>query len=426
MDSMLKQALQEAHMRNMIMGMNNNKGDRIGEGSSSASSSCHSSPIHACPFCHYTTSSETKIQQHVFNQHSHKSTPSTPVKVKKVIEYLCPLCQEAFPENATIEPHLVEVHNVNAGRLQKLMQLVEQKEVTSPNKHDNDMDDMPTTAAGEFEAHLLEQQANKFLRLGGGVDLSSLPNISDRHVYKYRCHQCSQAFKTAEKLQLHSQYHLIRAATQCVLCSRSFRSLEALQRHIESSHQDMTDGEAETYRQSLLNNPFLSGRQGGILDPQTTELLRRESNRIDQSDQADDEAEGDDGMDTDEHDHGRNSLEDHLNSQEMAENNYNDPDRKYRCHRCKVAFTRQSYLTSHNKTLLHRKGEKMSYPMEKYLDPNRPFKCDICKESFTQKNILLVHYNSVSHLHKLKQDQQRRKRDPLRKRRRERTLLLLQ
>ena len=176
---------------------------------------------------------------------------------------------------------------------------------------------------------------------------------------------------------------------------------------MESSHQDMTDGEVETYRQSLMNNPLL-GRQGGILDPATTELLRRESNRM-EVDHNDDENEGegpDDSMDTDEHEQG-NTVEDYLNSQSMAENNYSDPDRKYKCHRCKVAFTRQSYLTSHNKTLLHRKGEKMSYPMEKYLDPNRPFKCDICKESFTQKNILLVHYNSVSHLHKLKQEQQK-------------------
>jgi len=113
-------------------------------------------------------------------------------------------------------------------------------------------------------------------------------------------------------------------------------------------------------------------------------------------------------MDDDDNDGGReggggghapSTLEDYLNSQAVAEDSYNDPTRKYKCHRCKVAFTRQSYLTSHNKTLLHRKGEKLSYPMEKYLDPNRPFKCEICKESFTQKNILLVHYNSVSHLH---------------------------
>ncbi|KAJ8896986.1 hypothetical protein PR048_002332 [Dryococelus australis] len=248
--------------------------------------------------------------------------------------------------------------------------------------------------------------------------------VSEKHVYKYRCNQCSLAFKTMEKLQLHSQYHLIRDATKCVLCGRSFRSVVALHKHVETSHSELSEEELAAYKQSLMNNPLLlAGLSGQVLDPSTNELLRKESLKM----------EADDLLDTDEspmkdHHHedgignahsgdGDNSddsvvykeqqfLEDYLNSQAIAEDNYNDPNRKYKCHRCKVAFTRQSYLTSHNKTLLHRKGEKLSYPMEKYLDPNRPYKCDVCKESFTQKNILLVHYNSVSHLHKLKRAMQ--------------------
>lgn len=97
------------------------------------------------------------------------------------------------------------------------------------------------------------------------------------------------------------------------------------------------------------------------------------------------------------------SLEDFINSQAMAEGNYEDPSRKFKCHRCKAGFTKQSYLTAHNKTQLHRRGDKVNYSVDRYLDPNRPFKCDVCKESFTQKNILMVHQNSVSHLHKVKQ-----------------------
>ncbi|XP_035226917.1 zinc finger homeobox protein 3-like, partial [Stegodyphus dumicola] len=241
---------------------------------------------------------------------------------------------------------------------------------------------------------------------------SNIP-VSERHVYKYRCTQCSLAFKTSEKLQLHMQYHIIRAATKCVLCGRSFRTVLALQKHVETSHSDMTKDELEQYRASLMNNPLLTGNggaSGGVLDPQTTELLKKESNREELDDDlpdetisiADDSDITDDLIEEGNETKEQQVLEDYINSQAMAEDSYNDPNRKYKCHRCKVAFTRQSYLTSHNKTLLHRKGEKMSYPMEKYLDPNRPFKCEVCKESFTQKNILLVHFNSVSHLHKLK------------------------
>ncbi|KDR20297.1 Zinc finger homeobox protein 3 [Zootermopsis nevadensis] len=249
--------------------------------------------------------------------------------------------------------------------------------------------------------------------------------VSEKHVYKYRCNQCSLAFKTMEKLQLHSQYHLIRDATKCVLCGRSFRSVLALHKHVETSHSELSEDELAAYKQSLMSNPLLlAGLSGQVLDPSTNDLLKKESLKmesdeimdVDESPSKDQSHGQEDGIGNSVGD-GENSddsvvykeqqfLEDYLNSQAIAEDSYNDPNRKYKCHRCKVAFTRQSYLTSHNKTLLHRKGEKLSYPMEKYLDPNRPYKCDVCKESFTQKNILLVHYNSVSHLHKLKRAMQ--------------------
>lgn len=247
-------------------------------------------------------------------------------------------------------------------------------------------------------------------------------SVSEKHVYKYRCNQCSLAFKTLEKLQLHSQYHMIRDATKCVLCGRSFRSLVALHKHVESVHSELTDEELNAYKQSLMNNPLLlAGLQGQVLDSSTNDLLKKESllNNDDllETGDCDDSKELNTSHDDSNQIDGENSddsiiykdqqfLEDYLNSQAIAEDSYNDPNRKYKCHRCRVAFTRQSYLTAHNKTLLHRKGEKLTYPMEKYLDPNRPYKCDVCKESFTQKNILLVHYNSVSHLHKLKRAMQ--------------------
>ncbi|KAJ9578428.1 hypothetical protein L9F63_005348, partial [Diploptera punctata] len=277
-------------------------------------------------------------------------------------------------------------------------------------------------------AHSLQMHFREIHARGGPGTLTAHQQtiaVSEKHVYKYRCNQCSLAFKTMEKLQLHSQYHLIRDATKCILCGRSFRSVLALHKHVETSHSDLSEDELTAYKQSLLSNPLLlAGLSGQVLDPSTNELLKKESLKmdsddimeVDESPNKDQTHNQDDGMGSNVGD-GENSddsvvykeqqfLEDYLNSQAIAEDSYNDPTRKYKCHRCKVAFTRQSYLTSHNKTLLHRKGEKLSYPMEKYLDPNRPYKCDVCKESFTQKNILLVHYNSVSHLHKLKRAMQ--------------------
>ncbi|XP_076370917.1 zinc finger homeobox protein 3-like [Tachypleus tridentatus] len=425
-------------------------------------------------FCDYNNSNETRVQMHMVAQHSQKQT---------LLD--CPLCQDSFVEWTELEKHVMDTHNVNKEGMKRILAIVDhstledktaaQNEDSVDSKDENSEDDSDSqekpyteeSAAEELgcptcskifsnvddlflhqneKGHIEMKQTSRgsgyicwwkgckqFFPSSQTLQIhfkdihAKIPQlaVSDRHVYKYRCSQCSLAFRTLDKLQLHSQYHVIRAATKCVLCDRSFRSIQALQKHVETSHADMTNEEKEQYQASLANNPLLTNQGGGpgVLDPQTTVLMKKDNNRDtvesseepmdtlipqDPSDQINNpEINADDGNEqafnlidgsTKEQ-----CFEDYINSQAVAEDSYNDPSRKYKCHRCKVAFTRQGYLTSHNKTLLHRKGEKMSYPMEKYLDPNRPYKCDVCKESFTQKNILLVHYNSVSHLHKLKQ-----------------------
>lgn len=247
---------------------------------------------------------------------------------------------------------------------------------------------------------------------------------TDRHLHKFRCTQCPLSFKTSDKLAIHSQYHKIRAASQCVLCGKTTRSIESMQKHMEICHKEMNEQELDTYRLSLINNPLLLSLKNGcqgVLDPSTTELLKRESNREfnengslednemldEEEDQQQQKSPFDEQMDDDEqliskddelneeqqllnqsnnvddkllNNNNLQPNEEYLNSQNVAEDGYNDPNRKFKCHRCRVAYTRQSYLSAHNKTLYHRKGEKLTYPMEKYLDPNRPFKCEMCKE----------------------------------------------
>ncbi|XP_054716559.1 zinc finger homeobox protein 3-like [Uloborus diversus] len=443
---------------------------------SPSESASNQEPTHRCPFCNYTSNTEVRIQMHVVSQH----LPQTNTIPCPLCQEGCK--DIGALESHLMEIHNVTKEGVQRLLLMVDMSDIENKTgsqqpktksedpvvskretpepdgKTSPDSKERSLEDLvdDTTCSFCNKSFLnvddLFTHQNEF----GHMDLKPTPTgleyqcwkkgclqyfktinavqlhfkethskkpllaVSDRHVYKYRCNQCSLAFKTLEKLQLHSQYHMIRAATKCVLCGRSFRSVIALQKHVETTHTDMTKDQLEQYKASLANNPLLSSAGGGVLDPQTTELLKKESIREDMEIMDDLMDVGADKESSPSHetdcDHleageqimlegtGNNQdvLEDYINSQSMAEDSYNDPNRKYKCHRCKVAFTRQSYLTSHNKTLLHRKGEKMSYPMEKYLDPNRPFKCDICMESFTQKNILLVHYNSVSHLHKVK------------------------
>uniref|UniRef100_A0A0R3NWL5 Uncharacterized protein, isoform G n=2 Tax=Drosophila pseudoobscura pseudoobscura TaxID=46245 RepID=A0A0R3NWL5_DROPS len=77
--------------------------------------------------------------------------------------------------------------------------------------------------------------------------------ISERHVYKYRCKQCSLAFKTQEKLTTHMLYHTMRDATKCSLCQRNFRSTQALQKHMEQTHSNEAAGAAAG--SAMTNSP---------------------------------------------------------------------------------------------------------------------------------------------------------------------------
>ncbi|KAJ8677414.1 hypothetical protein QAD02_013201 [Eretmocerus hayati] len=344
-------------------------------------------------------------------------------------EILCPLCQDCFKQRSFLEEHVMQIHSVNADGLQRLLLLVNQSHWLNTNSVRKiasiSVPDVPETLLAGISSDKNCEQ----IEVDGGdaihrcevcfkvyhtsEDLqhhsieshpAMTPNsaVSEKHVYKYRCGQCSLAFKTVEKLQRHSQYHAIRDSTKCSVCCRSFRSIQSLRRHLETAH----DG-TETIRDDIQKE--FSADDIHIPQP----VVADESYNPDvlMDDHSSEDLEKVSGNDHGNHylpASGRSYqvLEDYLNSQSMAEDHYNDLNRRFRCHKCKVAFTKQFYLSSHNKSLLHRKGEKLSYSLEKYLDPNRPYKCDICKESFTQKNILLVHYNSVSHLHKLKKAMQ--------------------
>ena len=246
--------------------------------------------------------------------------------------------QEPFADRDLLEDHASKIHQINREGLQKLASLVEGCHWLNKASR---CDQQPKTPSKETEENEDSKEEEE-----GCV-------ISEKHVYKYRCAHCSLAFKTQDKLEIHSHYHLIRDATKCRLCERNFRSVQALLKHLEASHSQCPEEELTQYRLSLMTNPLmLAGMAGQALDDMLTD-----SEKMDNSGRKD-PGGGNDAI-----------------TKDQMEN-----------------IVKQA-----------KKVDKiLNYPMEKYLDPNRPFKCDVCKESFTQKNILLVHFNSVSHLHRLK------------------------
>ncbi|KAK7913106.1 hypothetical protein WMY93_013317 [Mugilogobius chulae] len=361
--------------------------------------------MYQCPYCKFTNTDLNRLRMHVMTQHS----------VQPMLR--CPLCQDMLNNKVHLQFHLTHLHSVAPDCVDKLVATVSASEalpasmfipVPSPDREsqstphattnsnceeikkqtetsDPDIEKSASLSAEIAEARKSspeDQQSEKddatgFLCWKKGcnqvfktsnslqIHFNEVHNkrpqlpVSDRHVYKYRCNQCSLAFKTVEKLQLHSQYHVIRAATMCCLCQRSFRTLQALKKHLETSHLELSEADI----QQLYGGLFMNGDLMVMSDLALGEdpsLLGEDDKDGEESDPEDKQSPT--GSDT-------GSLQ---------EDSGSEPKR----------------------ALPFRKGP--NFTMEKFLDPSRPFKCTVCKESFTQKNILLVHYNSVSHLHKVK------------------------
>uniref|UniRef100_A0A8C7Y7F6 C2H2-type domain-containing protein n=1 Tax=Oryzias sinensis TaxID=183150 RepID=A0A8C7Y7F6_9TELE len=215
---------------------------------------------------------------------------------------------------------------------------------------------------------------------------SDPPPLSDRHGYRFRCSRCSLAFPTQEKLQLHWQYHAMRAATECPLCSRQCRSQEALQRHIQNIHSQLDDPKGQNTPLSSQTVQYMdhnknSGQQDFSLSPQVGQEA----------------GEGDD-EDLDEDIFGSEEREDQKEVKMKEKETVSEVD-------CGEGDLPEPEQGPHEETLLEPTSntlfKKSSNPtMDRFLDPSRPYKCTVCSESFTQKTILLVHYNSVSHLHR--------------------------
>lgn len=215
---------------------------------------------------------------------------------------------------------------------------------------------------------------------------SDHPPLSDRHGYRFRCSRCSLAFPTQEKLQLHWQYHAMRAATECPLCSRQCRSQEALQRHMQNTHSqlDNTQGQNKLlaphtvqYTEQSKNSP----QQYFSLSPQVGQEAGEG-----EDDEMDEEVLGVDRKEQNED--VRSKAKDVVPEAECGEEDFNEAEKE----------PHEDIIAEPSSSLVVKKSSNPT--MDRYLDPTRPYKCTICSESFTQKNILLVHYNSVSHLHR--------------------------
>uniref|UniRef100_A0A8C5DX42 Zinc finger homeobox protein 3-like n=1 Tax=Gouania willdenowi TaxID=441366 RepID=A0A8C5DX42_GOUWI len=252
----------------------------------------------------------------------------------------CPLCQAKLPY-FHLRQHLTHMHSVAQDCVDKLISAVTTpKDVTAlltPPLEDNTSHPSNARLDPQSPTHVPPTSPP-------ASSPSDTPPLSDRHGYRFRCSRCSLAFPTQEKLQLHWQYHAMRAATECPLCSRQCRSQEALQRHIQNTHSQLDNTQGQNTHTPKLG---LNGKE--------------------------EEQEEEEGP--------------------VTEEEVTEPTK-----------TPHEDIPEPSSSSLLKKSANPT--MDRYLDPSRPYKCTICSESFTQKTILLVHYNSVSHLHRARRAMQ--------------------
>jgi len=298
--------------------------------------------------------------------------------------------------------------------------------------HQNEVGHLELTQTPTGPGYLCWQPGcQKYFRTAVGVQSHHRDVHSSVSEYRFRCSDCRMAFKSADSLRSHSVCH--QAAVQ------TSTPLDVFQTNSDQA----TVTAAERYRANLAaaSSLALLGGEPGALEGFTAS--RQATTPTPTSAPGDTSPRGGRYVDDLKLDENYNSnLADTL----MPATTKDAPAQvrgvpagdseyaglKFKCHRCKVGFAKMSQLSAHNRTPAHRQGARMAevaattttttsvvpvapavvatavggQSLEKYRDPNRPFKCDVCRESFTQKNILLVHYNSVSHLHRLKQQQQ--------------------
>lgn len=216
---------------------------------------------------------------------------------------------------------------------------------------------------------------------------SDPPPLSDRHGYRFRCSRCSLAFPTQEKLQLHWQYHAMRAATECPLCSRQCRSQEALQRHMQNTHSQLDNTQGQNmllppHTVQYMENNKNSAQQDFSLSPQVGQEAGEG-----EDEEVDEEALGMEGKE-EQKEEVTDKEKSMVSEVDGVEEDLSEPEKG----------PHEEILSELSPSSLVKKSSNPT--MDRYLDPSRPYKCTICSESFTQKTILLVHYNSVSHLHR--------------------------
>ncbi|VDK42111.1 unnamed protein product [Anisakis simplex] len=276
---------------------------------------------------------KSELEEHTSSEHSGGHVRTT--------QEQCPLC----PSKSTqLRVHLAEEHKIAEEAVERLLMSVVSSNALPDSTSDN----------------------------------NGSSKVADRHIYRFRCQQCSLAFRSEQRLANHSLYHAFRANMRCTQCERNFRSAELLRKHVAQEH---------------------SNNKSGLSLPSTS------SYNYDATELNEEECAADTG-----------------------DNKHNELLRPYKCDLCKESFTQKQLLLTHYNSINHlHKAKKIleqqpnnlqlnaqmlaaldssvnaqsGNSAHSYSNSSKPFKCNICKLGYGQGSTLDIHVRSVAHQSRL-------------------------
>jgi AT-binding transcription factor 1 len=216
-----------------------------------------------CPFCNFSTESETRLQAHVLTQHSnsvlsgsssssrererlrdnsasaaHRNSISPDAKPEVNSEGMaCPLCQDMCTNRTTLEAHVMQVHSVNSEGLQRLILLVNQSHWLNNSSSRSSANNVSSNSD-------MRSDSNDDVKDNKSESESVLEDASDSD--EFRCHTCSKCFRNLDDLCHHQNElgHLEIKQTPhgpgylCTKkgCNQYFPTAPSLQMHFREIH----------------------------------------------------------------------------------------------------------------------------------------------------------------------------------------------
>ncbi|XP_060075144.1 zinc finger protein 235-like [Ylistrum balloti] len=328
----------------------------------------HSEVNFKCDRCHKTFMSEDAFKSHM---------------VKHLEKHFCVMCQQNFPNRASLAQHSAEAHP-NSSQIEIIKCNVCGRRRGQEHKCPGKKIKVPR----EFICHICNK---KFSRI---QNLNLHRRIHSDNRTKLKCDQCDKLFSDRCSLKKHIKYvHSAERNFICDVCGKSFKQNDTLKNHVRIHAEEKTDEFKCDLCSKLLSSksalnvhqrshtgakPYMCeicGMSFRQVANMRKHMLIHTTAKANQCDLCGKEYKY------------RDSWKAHMRSHVIKEGLRHEViktkyGKVYNCEYCQKQFSTASQYKVHLRT---------------HTD-ERPFKCDLCEKAFKEKGKLSRHMNRV-HVH---------------------------